>query len=632
MRNTLLPFLLFISLGFLSAQPNDLSFTEIPESLLANANDVVRYEHTEIHIQDYDHLRVKYHKITTLINEQSNEDGLVIHYNSFKKVSKIKAKIYDALGELIREIEKDEINDYSAVSGFSIYEDSRVKYLDIDYKEYPYTVELEYEYVTKRFMVFPRWIIQGYGQSVEEGHLTVSYPSEYNLRYKAYNTDLKEEEGVANDRKTLTWNVTDLPAIKKESYMPKYHESLPLIFLAPSNFKLGKYKGDMSNWESLGRFMYELNQGRDELSEQMKLKVNALVKDATTDREKIEILYKYLQDNMRYVSVQLGVGGYQTFDAAYVEKNEYGDCKALTNFMMSMLKEVGIPANNALINSGSGTLNPDQDFAQVLFNHVILYVPGEKLFLECTSSSAPVGYLGTDNFNKPVLIVDKSGGKIIKTPTWNFAQNSKSTKTTIEFVSSSVSKISNESLLTGGMHDLYRYAKNNMSETDFKEYFLEHFALNVKSVESLDITVEENEPAAKLTYNLLVSQMGSKAGKRVFIPLNKIHGFSRKLPKSSTRESRIFIEGGYTEENEILIQFPEHYDLENYPNESISFSSDYGSYSLELISHEKGLLYKRRLEVKPVNAPAEDYDKIRDFYKKVTKSDNTKLVLKDNKA
>src|SRR5690606_27634424 len=127
------------------------------------------------------------------------------------------------------------------------------------------------------------------------------------------------------------------------------------------------------------------------------LQVEKLIAGVTDEKEKISILYKYLQQNTRYISIQLGVGGWQPFDAAYVAKNGYGDCKALTNYMQSLLKTAGIPSYYTVVYAGSSGYAQNrfvEDLPSNQFNHVILCVPGMKdtTWLECTSQQSPPGY------------------------------------------------------------------------------------------------------------------------------------------------------------------------------------------------------------------------------------------------
>src|SRR5690606_888532 len=109
--------------------------------------------------------------------------------------------------------------------------------------------------------------------------------------------------------------------------------------------------------------------------------VKALTSGITDVKEKITVLYNYLQKNTRYISIQLGIGGWQPFDDSYVAKNGYGDCKALTNYMQSLLTSANIPSFYTLVYAGaSGTAKnrfvPDLPSQQ--FNHVVICVPTGK--------------------------------------------------------------------------------------------------------------------------------------------------------------------------------------------------------------------------------------------------------------
>jgi hypothetical protein len=116
----------------------------------------------------------------------------------------------------------------------------------------------------------------------------------------------------------------------KKNYMLLGGMNLQQRFHLPQQiFKLDNYKGDMSTWKGFGKFIYELSKGRDVLPDDIKQQVKSLTARASSDVEKIKILYDYLQKNTRYISIQLGLGGWQPFEATYVAKKGYGDCKAL---------------------------------------------------------------------------------------------------------------------------------------------------------------------------------------------------------------------------------------------------------------------------------------------------------------
>src|SRR5207244_663743 len=96
------------------------------------------------------------------------------------------------------------------------------------------------------------------------------------------------------------------------------------------------------SWQELGKFQVQLNSGRDKLPDAVKQTVHQLTDQISDPKEKVRILYEYLQRNTRYISIQLGIGGFQPFDASFVASKSYGDCKALSNYMYSLLKEANI--------------------------------------------------------------------------------------------------------------------------------------------------------------------------------------------------------------------------------------------------------------------------------------------------
>ncbi len=201
---------------------------------------------------------------------------------------------------------------------------------------------------------------------------------------------------------------------EKVPYGPALAEMVPVVYTAPTDFEIEGYKGNMNTWTEFGQWINQLNKGKTTLPDATVAKLKALVADAPDDLTKIQKLYNYLQSNTRYVSIQLGIGGWQPFEAGFVDKNGYGDCKALSNYMHSMLSSVGIKSYYTLIKAGRGEADMRVDFPSNQFNHAVICVPMAKdtVWLECTSQTESWGYAGTFTGGRHALMITPEGGKI----------------------------------------------------------------------------------------------------------------------------------------------------------------------------------------------------------------------------
>ncbi len=127
---------------------------QIPEDLKKGMYAVIRDSKTEIKISNTSKLVWHEYKAITIFNVKGNRNGIeAVYYDKLSKVNFFKGTVYDAQGNVIKRLKGNEIEDQSAVSGFSLYEDDRVKVGDLRQAQYPYTVEFEYE-VEYEFSVF----------------------------------------------------------------------------------------------------------------------------------------------------------------------------------------------------------------------------------------------------------------------------------------------------------------------------------------------------------------------------------------------------------------------------------------------------------------------------------------------
>ncbi|CAN5546983.1 hypothetical protein BH23BAC1_BH23BAC1_11600 [soil metagenome] len=375
-----------------------------------------------------------------MLNEKGREDGfLKIRYDRFIKVNYIKGNVYDEKGKLVQKIKSSDIEDVSSISNISIFEDDRLKIFKSKIYYYPYTIEYEYEIITRGLLTYSPWYpIFSTETSLVKASFQVTTPKDFRIRYLERNDVAKPNiSGDAQANNIYFWKVDNLAVIKLEEKGPDPFELLPQVMIGPYEFEMEGYKGNFSSWQSMGEWINQLNAGRDALSENTIKIVKDLVKDEPDELSKARKIYDHLQNNTRYVSIQLGIGGLQPFEASKVEKNGYGDCKALTNYTKSLLKVVGIESYYTLINAGPNASAVVTDFSSLQFNHAFLCLPlkQDTFWLECTDQQVPFGYLGYFTNDRHVLVVNEQGGKLVKTPAASPYHNLQSSKITVHLQS-----------------------------------------------------------------------------------------------------------------------------------------------------------------------------------------------------
>jgi len=151
--------------------------------------------------------------------------------------------------------------------------------------------------------------------------------------------------------------------------------------------------GQLTSWQSYGKWQHDLNADVCTLSADRAAEIKKLTANLPGDKEKVKYLYEYLQHNVRYVNIKLGIGGLKPLSATFVDQKKYGDCKALSNYMVALLKSVNIPAYYAIVKAGDNEEPADPAFPADPFNHIIVCVPlkGDTTWLECTNNTQPFG-------------------------------------------------------------------------------------------------------------------------------------------------------------------------------------------------------------------------------------------------
>jgi transglutaminase-like putative cysteine protease len=628
MKKLVIIFAAVISLQQAIAQSYAVLF--IKDSLLKGANAVIRSEDTRYELKDLDKAIFKYKRAITILNDYGERHaGMHLPYDRLHSIDNFEGTLYDAMGKKIRSLKKSEIKDHTGSSEGNLADDNRYKSHSFYHSVYPYTVEYEYQLTYKQTLFFPQWQPQEYSfVSVEQSTFTMVLPTNYQLRYRAFNYPAPPQTTQQGDKTTYQWTANNLRAERVGYAFPGWRHVTPMVMFAPSDFQIDKYKGNLNTWSDLGKFQLQLNQGRDVLPDEIKQQVQSLVSGKQTAREKVEVLYDFLQKNTRYISIQLGVGGWQPFDASYVAKNRYGDCKALSNYMHSLLKEAGIPSYYTIIQSGEDEEDVVGDFPNNMFNHVILCVPMDKdsIWLECTSPVPPAGYMGSSTGNRHAMLVTPEGGKLVRTPTYGVKENWQVMKVKAVLDETGNLTLEQNARYSGMTQDAYAGTISYMAKDKLKELLNEIIDLPTYDIVDFNYTYERKTvPVVNEQLKLAVSNYGQITGKRLFVTPNITNRSTTKL-SSDARRYPIRLTTAQAETDSVEIVIPGGYAPESVP-ESMTVQSRFGKYQVNYKVEANRILYHRKLEVYDGFFDKGLYDELVKFHDQVYKADRSRIVL-----
>ena len=603
---------------------------EIPEALLNNAVAVVRTDEITMDIQSIDKAVENVNYAVTILEKTGDDFGIFNElYDNLQEISDIRIVLYDAEGKIIEKVKASDIKDYSSNSGYSVFEDDRQKYYMPQINKYPYTVEYHFSRTFKGLLNYPVWQpVTSYDLSVQRSSFKVTAPPDLKVRYFESNIDNKGKIYTEGNRAVYEWSLVNYPAVEKEDHSPFLFEITPLVETAPSRFKIEGYEGSMNSWEDFGKWSFQLIQGRDVLPKETVEEILRLVSGAKDDKEKIRRIYGYMQAKTRYVSIQEGIGGWQPMYASLVDKLGYGDCKALSNYTMSLLKIAGIKSYYTRVRAGRNEPDLNKDFISNQFNHIILCVPLENdtIWLECTDQTSPFGYLGGSTCDRDVFIISPSGGRIARTTLYP-AEASKQINTAyIKFKSPDFCTADISSRGTGLQYENFSELINK-SYDEKKKWIYDNTGL--ANIEVLNFSIRsrgEEKPEVIFRREIGIRNLASKTGKRLFIPLNLLNRINYIPVKDNNRINNIVIRNSFLDLDSITLILPEGYKLEASPSNP-SFKSTFGEYNTNCIVKGDSVLFTRRLKMNKGNYPASAYEEFRQYYTDISNSDNVKLVL-----
>jgi len=614
-----------------SQEEQNLSSLFISKELKENANAILRLNELVITIEAVDQLTIKQKRIVTVLNKLGKDHiDAYKHYNNDTKITRLSAIIYDALGNKIKKYSKNDFQDVSAIDGGTLYSDSRVKFLEHTPTSYPYTVVFESEVKNSSTAFIPIWFpIEDYYLSTEKSVYIVKNPQNIPFRKRQKNFDGFSIKNFSSDT-NINYTLTNQQAIKHEYYTLNFEELVPNLSISFNSFSYKGVKGYAKNWKEFGTWMYKnLIERRNQLSPATIAKVKDLVKGVNDPVKKAEIIYKFVQNKTRYISVQVDIGGWEPITANKVDKVNYGDCKGLTNYTKALLDVVGIISHHTIVYADNKK-NIDSSFTSMQGNHMILNIPnnGNDIWLECTSQTIPFGFLGDFTDDRDVLVITPEGGIIKRTPAYINKDNLQINKATIKLLPEGSISAQLERKSYGTQYDDKYYIENYTQKELNKHYKTNVWSYN-NNLEIKDIKHVNNKEKVEFTesLNIKIEKFATVRDSSYLFKLNVFNRVTGIPKKYRNRQRSLEIERGFTDKDEFIFSIPQGYTLTNLPDD-INITNKFGTYSLHFEKIDStSFKYKREFSLFKGVHPKENYKDYRKFRKTVAKYDNLRTEL-----
>jgi transglutaminase-like putative cysteine protease len=617
---------------FLFAQKTDYSAQTVSDSLKENADAIIRLNQIDIVIASQRSMNIKTKRVVTVLNEKGFDAVEAYeYYNKSSSLKNILATVYDVFGREIKKIKRSDFRDVSAVGGSTLFSDNRYIYLDYTPIQYPYTVVFECETQTSNTAFIPQWMpLNDYAVSIEKSKLNISFPSDLGFKYKEFNFSNFNIKKTVNTPTQLSYEASKMLAQKEETASPSFSSLFPRVMMGLELFNLEGVDGTAKTWTEFGKWYNEkILQGTTDLPEVTKVKIKALVGNETDPIKKAQIIYKYVQEKSRYVSIQVGVGGWKPMLASDVDRLGYGDCKALSNYTKALLNVVDVPSYNVVLYGNSRKRNIETDFVSMQGNHMILAIPNNDkyVFLECTSQVDPFGYQGTFTDDRNVLVIKPEGGEIVRTKIYEDTANTQVSKGTYSIAENGdfSGKIG---IVSEGSQYNEKFNNEKLSPTEMEKFYKDYWS-TINNLKIKKITFKNDSDKISFTENAEIGAVnyGNVSANKMMFAVNAFNPLTESVKRIRNRKNPLEIQRGSVDIDEIEIAFPVNFSIEFLP-QNVEINGKFGEYKTEIIKKDSNnIIYKRKFFLKNGLYTNKEYDEFRLFMEQISRNDNAKIIL-----
>lgn len=550
-----------------------------------------------------------------------------IHYLGEDEIDILEATLLDGQGKFIRSISKKEIVTRHDISEGTFFSNEWVKEFKAVGPGYPYQIRYRYRTARKKFTQIAHWYpMINTSVSTLKATLSITSPRDY-LVLIDQSGDPSYDSVIQSNKITRSWTYGRIGPIKEQAFAPPVPERIPHVWVAPVRFDY-VVEGSYSSWKEYGKWEAALVEGTEDLPQDEKYVVARLLEGARTPDEKTRRLYHYVQDNTRYVAVEVDEGGFKPLPASFVSTKKYGDCKALVVYLKALLKAFDIPSHYSPVYGGPNPVRGAKKVHAQWFNHVILCVPvdGDTAWIEATAGHLPYRYLGTFTQGRETLVVDGAESKLVKTPALRARDVLNHDQYHFTLNREGGGNVSVNRTFRGPEFQLLRSYQHNKLTRETGEYL--RYTLPLQDYQVVDQHFSPfNRDSSFLKFDLTASVANQfrKLGETSALSPPRFALPSFEIPSQRTSSVRFNYPVYKTAEISYTIELGKD-QLITVP-ESTTHSSDYGIYSVVYSQKSSTITLKKSLLLYAGEYSLDQYPSLYSFLESIAKTEKQPILI-----
>ena len=570
------------------------------------------------------------HTIIKIFNENGFQySNVTIPYNQSNRITAIEARTILKDGQIFVLKEKD-IFDITLFPSFVFYSDQRAKRFTLPAVEKNCVIEYRYKIKAKQHNLLHSWAFQSFIPTIIS-RFKLKAPADYKIDSRAYG---KEDVSFSTDSSAVstfryTWKARNLPEIKREIAMPSVNDLQTEVIFKPIGFK---------GWQDVADWYHSLSGPAMEPTEKIKGLTESIINNADTNIQKLNAIFDWVRDHIRYVAVAIGIGGFKPHPAEEVLLNRYGDCKDMTTLLCAMAKSVDLDLQQALISTEQNGGLDTTIASPFHFNHVIAYTSqysDSGIWLDATKKGVPFQSIPWYNRNTIAFVVDDSGnGRFRKTPSGDVHDNLHALKWDVNFNDHFEADIRGVSEFSDALAGEIRQ-ELEISDSSLQRNWIEaYLTLRTPNVDLISWEISGLEPVSdslKIAYRFKSKSLIDRENESYILrPASVVVTELPDIFYASNRMNPIEFRFGSLKQCEIRYHLPRHMKLSNRRLGDL-VTSKFGYYKDKIELNEDILDFTGNFGIELTKIEVRDYNEFRKFLGDVKKAEDRIMILTEIK-